>query len=81
MSAWFILNHGAVSRVHTVPSSGLPLALNSHGNVTSILAVPRLFTPGIAAFYEGYYAKKGITIIKGTVAVGFTVDANGEVRL
>lgn len=47
---------------------------------SSILAVPRLFTPGIAAFYEGYYAKKGITIIKGTVAVGFNVGANGEVR-
>lgn len=42
--------------------------------------MPRLFTPEIAAFYEGYYAKKGITIIKGTVAVGFTVDAKGEVR-
>ncbi|CAK9320154.1 unnamed protein product [Citrullus colocynthis] len=42
--------------------------------------MPRLFTPEIAAFYEGYYAKKGITIIKGTVAVGFTVDAKGEVK-
>lgn len=44
-----------------------------------VLAVPRLFTAGIAAFYEGYYANKGIKIIKGTVAVGFTSDANGEV--
>ncbi|KAA0025276.1 hypothetical protein IC582_018793 [Cucumis melo] len=42
--------------------------------------MPRLFTPEIAAFYEGYYAKKGITIIKGTVAVGFTVDTSGEVK-
>ncbi|XP_022972689.1 monodehydroascorbate reductase, seedling isozyme [Cucurbita maxima] len=42
--------------------------------------MPRLFTPAIAAFYEGYYAKKGVTIIKGTVAVGFTVDASGEVK-
>ncbi|KGN48244.1 hypothetical protein Csa_003688 [Cucumis sativus] len=42
--------------------------------------MPRLFTPEIAAFYEGYYAQKGITIIKGTVAVGFTVDTNGEVK-
>ena len=41
--------------------------------------MPRLFTSGIAAFYEGYYANKGINIIKGTVAVGFTSDANGEV--
>lgn len=42
--------------------------------------MPRLFTAGIAAFYEGYYANKGIKIIKGTVAVGFTADANGEVK-
>ncbi|CAA0819591.1 Probable monodehydroascorbate reductase-cytoplasmic isoform 4, partial [Striga hermonthica] len=32
---------------------------------------PRIFTAGIAAFYEGYYANKGVGIIKGTVAVGF----------
>lgn len=43
------------------------------------LAVPRLFTAGIAAFYEGYYANKGIKIIKGTVAAGFDSDANGDV--
>ncbi|XP_020673044.1 monodehydroascorbate reductase 3, cytosolic [Dendrobium catenatum] len=41
--------------------------------------MPRLFTAGIAAFYEGYYANKGIKIIKGTVAVGFNSDANGDV--
>ncbi|KAK9170451.1 hypothetical protein Syun_002591 [Stephania yunnanensis] len=41
--------------------------------------MPRLFTPEIAAFYEGYYAKKGIKIIKGTVAVGFDSNSNGEV--
>ncbi|KAK4412443.1 DnaJ protein ERDJ3B [Sesamum alatum] len=41
--------------------------------------MPRLFTAGIAAFYEGYYANKGINIIKGTVAVGFGTNANGEV--
>lgn len=46
-----------------------------------MLAVPRLFTAGIAAFYEGYYANKGIKIIKGTVAVGFTTDSNGEVSV
>lgn len=42
--------------------------------------MPRLFTAGIAAFYEGFYANKGIKIIKGTVAVGFNSDANGEVK-
>ncbi|KAJ8753950.1 hypothetical protein K2173_001848 [Erythroxylum novogranatense] len=42
--------------------------------------MPRLFTSGIAAFYEGYYANKGIKIIKGTVAVGFTSDSNGKVK-
>ncbi|KAF2307601.1 hypothetical protein GH714_030099 [Hevea brasiliensis] len=42
--------------------------------------MPRLFTADIAAFYEGYYAIKGINIIKGTVAVGFTADSNGEVK-
>ncbi|CAA7405376.1 unnamed protein product [Spirodela intermedia] len=41
--------------------------------------MPRLFTSGIAAFYEGYYANKGIKIVKGTVAVGFDSDSNGEV--
>lgn len=42
--------------------------------------MPRLFTSEIAAFYEGYYAKKGVSIIKGTVAVGFTSNDNGEVK-
>ncbi|KVH89660.1 FAD-dependent pyridine nucleotide-disulfide oxidoreductase [Cynara cardunculus var. scolymus] len=42
--------------------------------------MPRLFTADIAAFYEAYYAKKGIDIIKGTVAVGFTSNDNGEVK-
>ncbi|XWS52009.1 hypothetical protein CRYUN_Cryun11dG0030900 [Craigia yunnanensis] len=42
--------------------------------------MPRLFTPTIAAFYESYYANKGIKIIKGTVAVGFNANANGEVK-
>lgn len=41
--------------------------------------MPRLFTSGIAAFYEGYYANKGIKIVKGTVAVGFDSDTNGDV--
>ncbi|XP_066330760.1 monodehydroascorbate reductase 3, cytosolic-like [Miscanthus floridulus] len=39
----------------------------------------RLFTAGIAHFYEGYYTNKGIKIVKGTVAVGFDADANGDV--
>ncbi|KAL3623393.1 hypothetical protein CASFOL_032209 [Castilleja foliolosa] len=41
--------------------------------------MPRLFTAGIAAFYEGYYANKGVNIIKGTVAVAFGTNGNGEV--
>ncbi|KAL1549311.1 monodehydroascorbate reductase (NADH) [Salvia divinorum] len=41
--------------------------------------MPRLFTAGIASFYESYYANKGIDIIKGTVAVGFGKNENGEV--
>ncbi|KAK6943998.1 FAD/NAD(P)-binding domain [Dillenia turbinata] len=41
--------------------------------------MPRLFTPEIAAFYEGYYSNKGIKIIKGTVATGFIYNADGEV--
>ncbi|KAK4478723.1 hypothetical protein RD792_014221, partial [Penstemon davidsonii] len=41
--------------------------------------MPRLFTAEIAAFYEGYYANKGVNIIKGTVAVGFGKNDNGEV--
>ena len=45
------------------------------------VAVPRLFTADIAAFYEGYYANKGVNIIKGTVAVGFTSNSDGEVWL
>ncbi|KGN59111.1 monodehydroascorbate reductase, seedling isozyme-like [Cucumis sativus] len=42
--------------------------------------MPRLFTSGIASFYEGFYKNKGINIIKGTVATGFTSDSNGEVK-
>ncbi|XP_010553373.1 PREDICTED: monodehydroascorbate reductase 1, peroxisomal [Tarenaya hassleriana] len=42
--------------------------------------MPRLFTPEIAAFYEAYYTDKGVEIIKGTVAVGFTAHPNGEVK-
>ncbi|KAL8505063.1 hypothetical protein ACS0TY_016321 [Phlomoides rotata] len=41
--------------------------------------MPRLFTAGIAAFYESYYVNKGVNIIKGTVAVGFGTNGNGEV--
>lgn len=42
--------------------------------------MPRLFTADIAKFYEGYYANKGIKIVKGTVAVGFSTNDNGEVK-
>lgn len=41
--------------------------------------MPRLFTAEIAAFYEGYYANKGVKIIKGTVAVGFDSNESGAV--
>lgn len=41
--------------------------------------MPRLFTAEMAAFYEGYYTKKGVNIIKGTVAAGFVSNDNGEV--
>ncbi|CAH2074288.1 unnamed protein product [Thlaspi arvense] len=41
--------------------------------------MPRLFTAGIASFYEGYYANKGINIVKGTVAAGFSTNSDGEV--
>ncbi|OAY67184.1 Monodehydroascorbate reductase [Ananas comosus] len=41
--------------------------------------MPRLFTADIAAFYEGYYANKGVKIVKGTVAVGFDSDKKGDV--
>ncbi|KAM0839540.1 hypothetical protein ACQ4PT_060254 [Festuca glaucescens] len=41
--------------------------------------MPRLFTADIAAFYESYYTNKGVKIVKGTVAVGFDADANGDV--
>lgn len=44
-----------------------------------LYAVPRLFTAELAGFYEGYYANKGIKIIKGTVATGFGTNENGEV--
>lgn len=44
-----------------------------------MLAVPRLFTADIAAFYEEYYKYKGVQIIKGTVAVGFNSNGDGEV--
>ena len=42
-------------------------------------AVPRLFTPTLAEFYEGFYASKGVTINKGQLAVGFTTDESGHV--
>jgi hypothetical protein len=33
-----------------------------------VTAVPRLFTPEIASFYEGYYEAKGIKVYKGRLA-------------
>lgn len=43
------------------------------------LAVPRLFTPDIAAFYEGYYEGKGVSIIKGTTVTAFEKNDQGYV--
>ena len=45
----------------------------------AFLVVPRLFTADIAAFYEAYYTNKGVKILKGTLAVGFDANANGDV--
>ncbi|KAE8693436.1 Monodehydroascorbate reductase [Hibiscus syriacus] len=66
---------------------GLEVAASMRINDFSVTMVypepwcmPRLFTPTIAAFYESYYENKGIKIIKGTVAVGFNANANGEVK-
>ncbi|KAL1541372.1 monodehydroascorbate reductase (NADH) [Salvia divinorum] len=42
--------------------------------------MPRLFTAGIAAFYEGYYTNKGVNVIKGALVVGFETNENGEVK-
>ncbi|KFK38340.1 hypothetical protein AALP_AA3G101300 [Arabis alpina] len=58
------------------------LRANNH-EVTMVFPEPwllhQLFTPEIASFYEGYYANKGIKIIKGTVATGFSSNSNGDV--
>ncbi|XP_010089361.2 monodehydroascorbate reductase, seedling isozyme [Morus notabilis] len=43
--------------------------------------LPRLFTPKIASFYENYYDKKGVKIVKGTTVIGFNANSsNGEVK-
>ncbi|KAJ0079662.1 hypothetical protein Patl1_24347 [Pistacia atlantica] len=42
--------------------------------------MPQLFTASIAAFYEGYYANKGIGVHWRTVAVEFKADSNGDIR-
>ncbi|CAH2054278.1 unnamed protein product [Thlaspi arvense] len=58
------------------------LTVNNY-NVTMIFPEPwimhRLFTAEIATFYEGYYADKGIKIIKSTKATGYNTNSNGEV--
>ncbi|CAG7902674.1 unnamed protein product [Brassica rapa] len=46
----------------------------------NLWCMPRLFTADIATFYETYYTNKGVEIIKGTVASGFTAHPNGEVN-
>ncbi|KAI3738154.1 hypothetical protein L2E82_28173 [Cichorium intybus] len=42
--------------------------------------MPRLFTADLATFYEAYYIKKGVNVIKGTAAAGFVKKENGEVK-
>lgn len=44
-----------------------------------IVVVHGLFTAEIASFYEGYYANKGIKIIKGTLVTGFNTNSKEEV--
>ncbi|KAG0609671.1 hypothetical protein M758_7G005200 [Ceratodon purpureus] len=41
--------------------------------------MPRLFTPELASFYEGYYEGKGVNVIKGTSVTAFEKDDNGQV--
>jgi monodehydroascorbate reductase (NADH) len=41
--------------------------------------MPRLFTPELASFYEGYYQGKGVNIIKGTSVTAFEKDGQGHV--
>ncbi|CAK9206845.1 unnamed protein product [Sphagnum troendelagicum] len=42
--------------------------------------MPRLFTPELASFYEGYYEAKGVTIVKGPRATEFEKDESGQVK-
>lgn len=46
-----------------------------------VFAVPRLFTPEIARFYEDYYTKKGIQFRKGDVLSSTECDDSGKVPL
>lgn len=46
-----------------------------------LFAVPRLFTPEIASFYEKYYKGKGVNIIKGTSVTAFEKDDQGNVSI
>lgn len=50
-------------------------------NFRCLSAVPRLFTPDIASFYEDYYKGKGVNIIKGTSVTAFEKDDQGNVNL
>jgi len=50
-----------------------------HMLTRACFAVPRLFTPEIASFYESYYKGKGVNIIKGTSVTAFEKDDQGNV--
>lgn len=80
MLPWSSQNLGAVSNfsVYIITNSKFVYVLAFH-LYDHFLAVPRLFTADIAKFYEEYYTNKGIKIIKGTVAAGFTSNSDGEV--
>ena len=56
--------------------ASLPLPPFLHHPACSIMS--RLFTPELAAFYEGFYAEKGIKIVKGDV-VSALEGADGKV--
>lgn len=65
---------------HVVESAPCLHILLCLSELASLLAVPRLFTPEIASFYESYYKNKGINIIKGTSVTAFEKDDQGNVR-
>ena len=62
--------------------TGVPYRAPHHPPSPSLRspAVPRLFTPEIASFYEQFYSDKGVAIVKGTTVSGFGTDSSGAVN-